>query len=598
MIVAWFSAALVLALAQAAGAQTSAVQEAVKLHAFFKEEWEWLLREYPEFATSLGDPRYNDRLTDLLAAAMDRRKAHDRDVLQRIARIDRALLTGQDIISYDLFRRDAEEIVALQRFPTGMVPLGGYPVPYEWMPICQMSGVHIDIPESPRLAPLRTTKDYNEFLARLAAYPRQVDQIIDLMKCGMAAGWLPPAVTIRKVLPQIEKQWVDDATKSPLYGPFETFPDGIASADRSGLAARARETITGSIIPTLKKLHQFISGTYLPACREEIAASRLPGGPAYYEAQVRVLTTTKLSSREIHELGLREVARIRKAMDDAIRQAGCSGSLPEFVKLLRTDPRFAPLTPDQVLPAFRDIAKRVEPELPELFAELPRTPYGIREIPAFHGETADHYTAGASDGSRAGFFNASTLKGATRPRREMEALLLHETVPGHHLQVARAQELKGLPDFRRNAVYNSYSEGWGLYAESLGEDLGLYKDPYSKFGRLQAEALRACRPVVDTGMHRLGWSRQQAIDYLNENTGLSEGFIAAEVARYIVWPGQALGYEIGEIKIKELRAKASKALASRFDIRRFHNALIDDGPLPLDLLELRIDEWSKSHQKH
>ena len=263
---------------------------------------------------------------------------------------------------------------------------------------------------------------------------------------------------------------------------------------------------------------------------------------------------------------------------------------------LRTDPRFAPVPPDQVLPAFRDIAKRVDPELTKLFAELPRTPYGIREIPAFRGQTSEHYTRGASDGSRAGYFNAMTLEGATRPRHEMEALLLHEAVPGHHLQVARAQELKGLPDFRRNPLYDAYIEGWGLYAESLGDDLGLYKDPYSKFGRLQAEILRACRLVVDTGMHSLGWSREQAIAYMNENSGLSEGFVVAEVDRYIVWPGQALGYKIGELKIQELRAKAAKALGAKFDLRKFHNALIDDGPLPLDVLEQRIDEWIKRQQ--
>ena len=401
---------------------------------------------------------------------------------------------------------------------------------------------------------------------------------------------------IRKVLPQIEKQWVDDVTTSPLYKPFENFPDGIAVVERSRLAARAREEITGSIIPALKRLHQFIAQTYLPACRQDIAASRLPGGPAYYEAQVRWLTTTDLSPGQIHEIGKSEVTRIKKAMDDVIHQTGFSGSLAEFVKLLRTDPRFAPVPTEEVLPVFRDIAKRVDPELPKLFAELPRTPYGIREIPAFRGETSAHYTPGAPDGSRAGFFNANTLTGTTRPRHEMEALVLHETVPGHHLQVARAQELRNLPDFRRNGFYNAYIEGWGLYAESLGDNLGLYKDPYSKFGRLQAEIFRACRLVVDTGMHAMAWTREQAIDYMKENTGRSESFIVAEVDRYIVWPGQALGYKIGELKIKELRAKATKALGTKFDIRKFHNALIDDGALPLDLLEQRLNEWIKSQQ--
>ena len=249
---------------------------------------------------------------------------------------------------------------------------------------------------------------------------------------------------------------------------------------------------------------------------------------------------------------------------------------------------------DQVLPAFRDIAKRVDPELPKLFAELPRTPYGIREIPAYQGETAEHYTRGASDGSRAGYFNANVLKGATRRKYEMEALLLHEAVPGHHLQVARAQELKALPEFRRTGRYSAYTEGWGLYAEGLGEELGLYKDPYSKFGRLNGEIHRACRLVVDTGMHAMGWSRDQAINYVKENSGLSESFIEAEIDRYIVWPAQALAYKIGELKIKELRSRAENALGPKFDIRKFHNALIDDGPLPLDVLEQRIEQWIKA----
>jgi uncharacterized protein (DUF885 family) len=597
MIVALAHLSSLLALVGPACADSPADQEAKKLHAIFDAEWQWNLREYPEVATRLGDPRYNDKLTDLSAQAMENRKQHERDVLERIRAIDRARLSGQDLLSHDLFRRAAEESVALQRFPLGMIPLGGgFLWRLEWMPVCQMSGIHIEIAQSSRLTPLRTAGDYDDFLTRLAAYPRQIDQVIELMKRAMASGWLPPAVPIKNVLPQIEKQWVDDVTKSPLFKPFEDFSGTIAGADRARLEHQARQTIAGSIIPALKRLHQFIAGTYLPACREDIAASRLPGGTAYYEAQVRWATTTDLSPREIHEIGKREVARIKKAMDEVIGTTGFSGSFPEFLTMLRTDPRFAGLPTEEVLPGFRDIAKRVDPELPKLFAELPRLPYGIREIPAFRGQTAEHYTPGAADGSRAGFFNASTLKGATRPRNEMEALFLHEAVPGHHLQLARALELHGLPEFRRDAMYEAYDEGWALYAESLGEDLGLYKDPYSRFGRLKAEIHRACRLVVDTGMHALGWTRQQAIDYMNENTGLAEGFVIAEVDRYIVWPGQALGYKIGELKIQELRAKAAKALGAKFDLRRFHNALIDDGPLPLDVLEQRIDEWIKRQQ--
>ncbi len=555
---------------------------AKKLHALFDEEWQWTLQNNPEFATSIGDPRYDDRLRDLAVPAIEASKAHKRDLLNRIREIERARLTGQDVLSYDLFLRETEQGVALQRFPS------------ELMPISQMNGVQLNIPQLPRLAPLRSVKNYDDFLARLEAYPRQVDQIIELMKGGINAGWVPPEVPIRKVLPQIAKQLAQDVKQGPLYKPFESFPEAIAPADRSRLEVRAFEAIKGLIVPALGRLHQFMAETYLPACRKEIAATSLPDGVAYYQSQVKLYTTTDFSAGEIHEIGLKEVGRIRAAMDVVIKSTGFSGSFSEFLNMLRTDPRFARMESDQVLPGFRDIAKRVDPELPKLFVELPRTPYGIREIPAYQGETAEHYTRGAADGSRAGYFNANVLGGATRRKYEMEALLLHEAVPGHHLQIARAQELKDLPEFRRTAGYSAYSEGWGLYAESLGEELGLYKNSYSKFGRLSFEIHRACRLVVDTGMHAMGWSRERAITYLKENSGLSESFVEAEIDRYIAWPAQALSYKIGELRIKELRARAESALGPRFDIRKFHNALIDDGPVPLDVLGRRIEEWIKA----
>ncbi len=583
-IVVLIIALVVLAPAALGRDETStAVQDVTKmLHALFDDEWQWTLRESPELATGVGDPRYNDRLTDLSAPAIEARKAHKRDLLNRIGEIDRGSLRGQDVLSYDLFLRETTQSVALQRFPV------------EWMPISQMSGVHISIPALPRVAPLRSVKNYDDFLARLEAYPRQVDQVIELLKRGIAAGWVPPEIALRKVPPQLTKQLAQDVKASPLFKPFENFPEAIGPADRSRLEAKGLEIIKRSIVPALQRLHQFIAETYVPACRKDIAATKFPDGAAYYEAQIKFYTTTDLSSSAIHEIGIKEVKRIRAEMDAVIKETGFTGSFSEFLNLLRTDPRFARLETDQVLPGFRDIAKRVDPELPKLFAELPRAPYGIREIPAYQGETAEHYTRGAADGSRAGYFNANVQKNATRRKYEMESLLLHEAVPGHHLQIARAQELKDLPDFRRVAFYSAYSEGWALYTEGLGEQLGLYKDPYSKFGRLSAEIHRACRLVVDTGMHAMGWSREQAINYLKENSGLSESFVEAEIDRYIVWPGQALAYKIGELKIKELRARAEKALGAKLDIRKFHNALIDDGPLPLDVLEQRIEEWIKA----
>jgi uncharacterized protein (DUF885 family) len=338
-------------------------------------------------------------------------------------------------------------------------------------------------------------------------------------------------------------------------------------------------------------MRKFLEEEYLKGARDTISATALPGGKAYYAHAVAQMTTTTLKPEAIHEMGLKEVARIRGEMDKVIAASGFKGTFPEFVQFLKTDPQFYFKKSEDIISAYRDMAKRADAELPKLFAELPRLPYGIRPMEAHEGDNADHYSAGALDGSRAGFFEANSNNPGKRPRYDMEATLLHEAVPGHHLQIARSQELKDLPAFRRTGGYVAYSEGWALYAESLGYEMGFYQDPYSRFGALSAEMLRAVRLVVDTGMHALGWERERAIRYLIDNAGVHEGFATAEIDRYIVWPGQALGYKVGELKIKELRERASKALGDRFSLRRFHNAILDDGALPLNLLEARIDEW-------
>jgi uncharacterized protein (DUF885 family) len=343
--------------------------------------------------------------------------------------------------------------------------------------------------------------------------------------------------------------------------------------------------------PAFAALKRFTEERYMPACREDLAASKLPAGRRYYDLLVATMTTTDLDAAQVHEIGKREVARIRGEMDRTIAASGFHGTFDEFVHFLQTDARFYHSSADEMLMHYRDIAKRADAELPGLFAELPRLPYGIRAMPAYLGDNAEHYTRGALDGSRAGFFEANTNNLKRRPKYDMESVLLHEAVPGHHLQTARAQELKGLPAFRRAGFYVAYSEGWALYAESLGTQMGFYRDPYSRFGQLAAEMWRACRLVVDTGLHAFGWTREQSIRYLAANAGLQESLATNETDRYILNPGQALGYKIGELRIKALRERASAALGERFDLRRFHNALLDDGPLPLNLLEARIDEW-------
>ena len=573
---------IMLLAAQAAMAQLpSSGDAAKKLHALFDEDWQWRLEQFPEFASLVGDNRYNNRLTDYSTGTIDRRKEHARDMLDRLQKIDRSRLTGQDLISYDLFLRDKKLEVEGQRFPL------------ELMPINQMQGPHIEFGQVIAAAPFRNGRDYLDYLERLQAFPRLLAQMTALMERGIEAKWLPPAVPMRSVPSQIEGQIVDDPAKSPFFQPFESFPEGVAQGERLRLVAAARRVINNQVTPALASLNKFMKEKYLPACRQDIAASSLPGGAAYYEYAARVSTTTDTTPKEIHETGRREVARIRKEMEAIIEKVGFKGSFGEFLTFLRTDPRFYYTKAEDLVTGYRDISKRADAELPKLFSELPRVPYGVREIPAYEApaQTTAYYQQSASDGSRPGWYWVNTYKLETRPKYEMEALTLHEAVPGHHTQIARAQELKGLPEFRRNAGYTAYVEGWALYAESLGDDMGFYTDPYSKFGQLTYEMWRACRLVVDTGMHSLGWSRQQAIDFMKENTAKTENDIIVEVDRYIVWPGQALAYKIGELKIKELRARAKRELGGRFDLRKFHNALLDDGPLPLGLLEERIGGW-------
>lgn len=554
---------------------------AKKLHELFDEDWQWGLREYPESATMLGDNRFNDRLTDYSIDAIELRKAHDREMLGRIEKIDRAKLSGQDVISYDLFLRDKRLNVEGQRFLI------------EYMPIDQINGVQVTFGQLAGSTPFRNAKDYEDYVARLSAFPAQVDQFITLMRRGIETKWIPPAVPLRSVAGQIEGQITDDPSRSPYYKPFEHLPQGLPAAERARLSALGRNSIEQSLTPAWKKLDVFIKETYLPACRKEIGASSLPDGEAFYQYSIKRHTTTNLTASEIHEIGKSEVARIRKEMEAIIRQVGFKGSFQDFLSFLRTDQRFYYKSAEDLVAGYSYIAKEADGGLPQLFAELPRTPYGVRVIPDYEApaQTTAYYQPGAADGSRAGLFMINTYKLESRPKYEMEALTLHESVPGHHLQIARAQELKGLPDFRRNAGYNAYVEGWGLYAESLGSEIGFYTDPYSKFGQLTYEMWRACRLVVDTGMHVFGLSRQQAIDLMKENTAKTENDIVVEIDRYIVWPGQALAYKLGELKLKELRARATKELGPRFDVRKFHNAVLDDGALPLDVLEQRIAAW-------
>jgi uncharacterized protein (DUF885 family) len=580
------AAAALLLLSPLAWTKEAAPDKA--LHAFFDREFKLSLEENPEQATFLGFPGYDDRLTDNSPAAVKRRRAHIGKAIAELRRFDPRTLSTQDRVSRAVMLDDLERGAQFDAL-YGELPFdaGGE----SWLPVSPMHGPQFFYSTLAKSTPFRRVADYESYLKRLDAIPRALSESVDTMKAGMRAGWMPPRAAMSKVASQFAPYTDADILATPLWTPFATFPEEVSPADRERLASEGRRVLVQRVRPAFAEMRRFIEASYMPATRAELGASTLPSGSKYYALEIRENTTTTLAPGEIHATGLKEVARIRGEMDKAVVASGFKGSFADFLDFLRNDARFFFKTPEARLAAYRDIGKRADAELPKLFAELPRLPYGIRAMEAYEGDNADHYTPGALDGSRAGFFEANVNNLSKRPSHEMESTLLHETVPGHHLQYARARELSGLPLFRRAGGYNAYGEGWALYSESLGYEMGFYKDPYSRFGALSAEMLRACRLVIDTGLHSMGWTRAQSVRYLADNSGIHEDFAAAEVDRYIVWPGQALGYKIGELKIKALRDKARAALGGKFDIRKFHNAILDDGALPLTVLEERIDEW-------
>lgn len=584
------AAALVFCAAGAALAAEPAPDKA--LHALFEREFRYGLEEFPERATFFGIEGHDHRFTDRSPAAVARRKARVAKIIAELERFDPARLSAQDRISREVMlaglRLDAEENALYGDLP--------FDATTPWMAISSMFGPQALLAALAKATRFRRPRDYDNYVKRLEAVPGVLEQVVQVMRAGMRSGWMPPAEAMTRVPAMLEVFAGSDITATPMWQPFTQFPAGMEEAERKRWAEAGRQALGGKVHPAFARFRRFLEAEYLPAARKELSASRLPAGPAYYALRVRKQTTTAMTAAEIHDLGLDEVRRIRAEMDRAIAATGFKGSFAGFLDFIHTDPRFFFTKPEDRLRAYRDIAKRADAELPRLFAELPRTPYGIRPMEAFEGNNADNYSRPALDGSRAGFFNANVNNLAGRPSHEMEAVLLHETVPGHHLQIARAQELQGLPAFRRSGGYVAYSEGWALYAESLGYEMGFYQDPYMRFGALTAEMMRACRLVIDTGLHSKDWGRERSIRYLMENAGLKEGFAIAEVDRYITNPGQALGYKIGELRIKALRARAARALGERFDVRRFHNAVLDDGALPLTVLEARIDEWIAQQQ--
>lgn len=553
----------------------------VTLHALFDSEWEYGLQQNPLFASTQGDRRWNDKLPDASLAAVEKDFVHTQETLKKLAAIDRSALNTADQLNYDLFKRSEEEGLEEHKFKTYLLAVN------------EMDGGVYTLDTITELLRFDTVKDYQDWIARLNAFPTMVDQTIELLKEGQRTRVMPSKLTMNRVPDQIEKRIVSDPTQSDYYAPFKTFPTSISAADQEKLASDARTAVSEKVVPALKKFRDYFEKEYLPNCYPDAGVWQMPNGDAYYQYAIRKHTTTNMTPAQIHELGLKEVARIRGEMDAIKDKTGFKGSMQEFFNFLRTDPQFFYKTGDELLEASRANAKRIDPLLVKEFKKLPRMPYGVSPIPMSTApyQTTAYYQQGAEDGSRAGMYQVNLYKPETRPTWEMMALTMHEAVPGHHLQIALAMEMTDIPKFRRYGDYTAFVEGWGLYSESLGDEMGLYDNPYSKFGQLTYEMWRAVRLVVDTGMHYKRWTRQQAIDYFMQNAAKTENDVTNEIDRYIGWPGQALAYKIGELKIKELRAKAKDGFAERFDVRDFHDIVLGSGPLPLDVLEKNVNTW-------
>ena len=551
-------------------------------------DWEWRLRESPVLATSVGDPRYDDRWSDLSFEAIDRRAATLKDRLRRLEGIDRRLLGPKARLNLDLFLHEIRLAVEGLAFKDDL------------MPLTQMNGVHQDVADLLQIAPRRTVAECERIVLRLRRVGLLVDQTMALMRAGAQQGLTPPRVILRTIPELIANQAVAQPEASPIGRMLiEDLPADIGEPARRRLRAAILRAVGDVVVPAYRRLATFMEEEYLPRARTTLGISALPEGAAWYAHLIRLMTSCDRSARDIHQTGQDEVKRIRSAMLTTMRTSGFAGTLPEFFHFLRTEKRFFFSDRDRLLITYRDICKRIDAALPRLFRTLPRLPYGVVPVPAYSEkvQTTAYYHPGSIEAGRPGYFFANTYDLAARPTWEMEALAAHEAVPGHHLQISLAQELSDLPAFRRHGHQTAFVEGWGLYSESLGAELGLYRDPHSDFGRLTYEMWRAIRLVIDTGLHAFGWTRERAIAFFETNAGKAGHDITNEVDRYIAWPAQALAYKMGEMSIQALRRSAQRELRSRFDIRAFHDAVLLAGPLPLPILDRRVRAWIRSRSK-
>ncbi|RDY69655.1 DUF885 domain-containing protein [Lysobacter soli] len=573
-----------------AAAQTaqSAQARADQLNKLYVEFWDAYLKRNPVLATFTGDTRYNAELPDFGSQQYrDESKKFLQDWLAKVEGVGSEGLTGQDLLNYEIFTKDAKDQIDSFQFPAWMTPVNQ---------MDSTASLAVQFGSGGGAQPFKTVQDYDNWLARGARIPVLFDTEIANMKQGIAAGVVQPKVLMEKVVPQLDALIKDKPEDTLFWGPITNMPKEFSDADRTRLTDAYRKMIAEQLMPAYKKLRAFVNDEYLPKTRDTFGLDKLPGGQAWYAFNAKQSTTTDLTPAQIHQIGLDEVARIHGEMQKVMTEVGFKGSLQDFFKYVQTDKKFEFKSQDELLKYYRGLEAKINEKVPTQFSVIPKSPFEIRPVEPFREKSAagGQYYPPSEDGTRPGIFYVNTYDLPSRKIWDAEDLYLHEAIPGHHFQIATQIELKDMPAFRRWSIQSAFAEGWGLYAESLGKDLGVYTDPYSYFGYLQNELWRAIRLVTDTGLHSKGWTRDQVISYMKENSAVSDTTAIAEAERYIAWPGQALAYKIGELKIKELRAKAEKELGAKFDVREFHNEVLKDGAVPLAVLEQKIDRWIAS----
>ena len=582
------------AVANATSPSAVAVQpaqdKASQLNALYEQYWEESLKLNPLRATFQGDPRYNDQLPNFMSAEFREQSLRfTRDWLQKIEAVGAEGLSGQDLLSYQIFVRDARNEIEGSHFPDWMQPINQF---------YNIASTVVQLGSGTGAQPFKTVQDYDNWKRRASRFPVLFDQAIANMREGIDAGVVQPRALMEKVVPQLDALIKPKAEDTLFWGPITKLPESFSAADKQRITNDYRQLIEGELLPAYRELRQFIVDDYLPHTRNSAGMAALPNGEAWYAYKARDSTSTDLSPAQIHQIGLDEVARIHGLMRGVMKELGYQGTLQDFFKFMQDDPRFIFKSEEELLVFYRGLESKVNARVGEQFSLIPKAAFEIRAVEPFRAKSASggSYMRPSEDGTRPGVFYVNTYDLPTRKIWDAEDLFLHEAIPGHHFQLALQQELTGLPKFRRFGGETAFIEGWGLYAESLGKDVGLYEDPYSYFGYLQNELWRAIRLVVDTGLHSKNWTREQTIQYMLDNSAESETHSTSEGERYMAIPGQALAYKMGELKIKQVRAKAEKALGDKFDIREFHAEVLKDGSVPLDVLDAKVDRWIASKQ--